>query len=488
MSVAPANTPAAPAPAAPSPAAPSPPAPSPAAPGPEAVAALWKRGLTREHGFQPLRVEGRLPGELRGTLVRNGPGQFEQFGRPYRHPFEADGALSAVRFDGSGGALGSARLTPSAGLVEERAAGRILYGLSAPWPRRVLNLLRGRQKNTANTNVMAWQGRLFALMEGAGPTEIDPGTLDVIGETDLGMVRGGFSAHPHRVAARRASYNFGLQYGRRTLLYWYELPDAGPARRLGQLELGGPTMLHDFIATESHLVFFVSPIRINVARLLLQVGGFQDMFQWRPERGTEVICIPIDRPSEVVRFHHDAFFQWHFTNAFDRGGELVIDYVRYPDFDSFNAIGLRAAERTFAHGGYHRAVVDPARRTLRSELVWDHACEFPRIHPGREGGRHEVAWLALGQLEGIARVDAGNGAVSQHSLPAHQRASEPLFVPRPGGTAEDDGWLLVLCADLAAERSFVAVHDARRIADAPLARVWFDHLIPITFHGGWLPA
>ena len=59
---------------------------------------LLYRDPTREHGFEALRVEGKLPVELAGTLYRNGPGLFGSFGRRYYHLFESDGAISAVRF------------------------------------------------------------------------------------------------------------------------------------------------------------------------------------------------------------------------------------------------------------------------------------------------------------------------------------------------------------------------------------------------------
>ena len=47
--------------------------------------------LPREHGFEPLEVEGRLPADLAGTLYRVGPGLFSSFGRRYGHLF--DGCL-----------------------------------------------------------------------------------------------------------------------------------------------------------------------------------------------------------------------------------------------------------------------------------------------------------------------------------------------------------------------------------------------------------
>jgi all-trans-8'-apo-beta-carotenal 15,15'-oxygenase len=466
--------------------------PGPAAEAGERLARrLWTEDLSREHGFEPLTIEGALPAELRGTLYRNGPGQFGQHGRRYSHPFEGDGAVTAVRFEG-GRALGASRITPSAGLVEERAAGRILYGLAASWPRRVANMLRWRQKNTANTSVVLWQGRLFALMEGAEPTELDPRDLSMIGETDLGgTVVSAFSAHPHRVESRRAIYNFGVEYGRKIRLHLYELPDAGGARHLGAVELAGPPMLHDFIATETHLVFFVSPVRVHVPRMLLQVGSFAEMFRWRPELGTEVICVPIDRPAEAVRFTAETFFQWHFANAFTRGRELVIDYVRYPGFSSFYEMGRLAQGGAYPRargvGRLHRAVIDPAARALRSEpLLADRSCEFPTVASARQGAEQAATYLALDDLRAIGKLDRA-GRLEAHALPGDQRVTEPIFVARPGAQRDDDGWVLALCHDGPSDRAFLAVYDAARIPDGPIARAWFDHQVPITFHGQFQP-
>ena len=302
------------------------------------------------------------------------------------------------------------------------------------------------------------------------------------------------SAHPHRVASRRTTYNFGVEYGRKHRLHLYALPDDGPARRLGALDLDGGPMLHDFIATDDHLIFFVSPVRISVPRALTGIGGFSDLFRWRPRLGTEVIVVPIDDVAGAVRFRTDAFYQWHFANAFARGGELVVDYVRYPDFASFGEIGAFAggvpATPTVIAGRYHRAVIDPVARTLTSAELSDQGCEFPKVHPALEGAPHRHTWLALGDLDGVGRLDCETGAVAAHRLPAHQRASEPIFVPRAGAAAGDetDGHVLALCYDGRRDESFVAVYDGRDPAAGPVARVWLGFPVPITFHGTFVPA
>lgn len=320
--------------------------------------------LEREHGFLPLSVRGKLPDALRGTLYRVGPSLLQNHGERYGHWFDGDGAVSAIRL-GPEGAEGAIRLVESEGLKEERRAGRRLYGgYGTPRPGGPLARLLPKLKNVANTSVMVWDGRLFALYEPSRPTELDPETLETIGESDLGGVLGpSFSAHPHRVSGRRAWYNFGVRYGKETLLDVYELPDRGSARRLCTVPLAGPTMIHDFIATERHLVFFAPPLRLKVLRQLLGQGTYSENLAWRPELGTEVLVIPIDEPERLNRFTVEPFFQWHFANAFERGEEIVIDYVRYPDFSTnvwlkeapWGGSGLEAL------GRYHRAVLSPAR-------------------------------------------------------------------------------------------------------------------------------
>lgn len=461
----------------------------------------WRRAfrdLPRQHGFEPLTVEGQLPEGLRGTLYRNGPSLFSSFGRRYGHWFDGDGAVSAVRFDG-GGAQGAVRVVEGPGLLEERRRGRSRwggYGTPAPsaW-RGLVAGLRGELKNTANTSVMIWQGRLYAMLEASRPIELSLDDLATLGERDLdGAVVTSFSAHPHYVPARHSAYNFGVRFGRRAELDLFALPDAGKARRMATIPLAGATMIHDFIATERHLIFFAPPLRLRLLRQLLGRGSFSDNLRWRPEAGTEILVVPIDAPSTVRRFTVPAFYQWHFATAFERGGELVIDYVRYPDFASNQWLRqvVDGPADGLLGGQLHRAVVDPAQATLRDEPLADTpGCEFPRVARAGVANRwvyvaaHSGPEAARGMLDRLARIDVERGAVESVSLGDAQYPSEPVFVRRPDGRDEDDGWLLTLVYDAASDRSAVAVLDARDLGRGPLARAWFDHALPFTFHGNF---
>jgi all-trans-8'-apo-beta-carotenal 15,15'-oxygenase len=446
------------------------------------------QNLAREHGFEALEVEGTLPEDLIGTLYRVGPGIFERFGVPVSHPFEADGVIMAARFDG-GGALGAARVILSEGYCEEQRAGRRLYGSSVSWLRHLRNMLTRDSKNTANTSAWIWQDRLYALMEGGKPTEIEMDTLATLGERDFaGVVLETFSAHPHRVASLATSFNFGVRYGRVTHLDLFALPDAGPARRLGRVELPWPSLVHDFVATETHLVFVVCPVELAVVRALLGVRGFGQLFEWKPELGCEMIVVPLDQPNRVQRIPYDPLWVWHFANGFRRGNELVFDLCRYADFSTVHAIAQ--AQDPSSPPVYQRMVIDLQREQVRSEAAFDGAAEFPRIDPRVAGSAHRYTWIRWappGGNEGIARVEPETGAVRAWTPPPELAPSEPIAVPRES-LAEDDVWVLVLCHDDRRDRSCIAVLDGRDPEAGPLAQAWFAQPIPLSFHGTWLDA
>jgi all-trans-8'-apo-beta-carotenal 15,15'-oxygenase len=450
------------------------------------------RDVAREHGFEPLKVDGALPAELDGTLYRNGAGLFASHGRRYYHLFEGQGAISAVRF-ANGRAVGAIRVVESAGLREEREAGRPLYGSAASRAQRIANALRQRSNNAANVNVLAWQGRIFGVVDLARPIEVSPATLETLGERDLeGVIGRTFTAHLHRVAARDACYGIGIRYGRTTELDLYELPARGRARRLGSVPIEA-TVIHDFAATERHLIFFLGPARIAIARALLGEARPDRLVRWDARGSSEILVVPIDDVAAAERFPAEPFFVWHFANAFERGGELVVDFVRHDDvsgtgtmLDSETRDG-RVIDQD--EGELHRATLDPRARRLRLERVWPTRCEFPRIDERGEGAERRYLWLTANdgaRPRGVARVDLHRGESQVWTPPPGQHVTEPVFAPRAGGDAETDGWVLVLVYDERSETSHVAVLDASAPSLGPLARAHFDHPVPLTLHGSFV--
>ena len=457
------------------------------------------KNLPREHGFEPLRIEGQIPADLTGTVWRNGPSLMAPFGKPYHHWFDGDGAISGVRF-ADGKAWGAARVVQSEGLVQERKVGKnvfSVYGTNYESIRQRLGGARG--KNVANTSVLLWQDKLYALMEGARPTQIDRDELQTLGESDFdGVLYSTFSAHPHRVAARKTTYNFGLRFGRFAGINVYALPDEGPARRLTTLPLPHNTMVHDFIVTQNELVFFVSPLRLSPWKYFFRGAAYGGSLQWEPERGTEVIIVPIDRPDAPIRFHTAAFYQWHFANAFAQGDTIAVDVVRFADFASNRLLGdVPFGKQTHAIGSsLSRAIIDPRKETLTFTDVYMQGCDFPQTARHVMTQSQQFTYVVsfhdsgpeVAMPEGVVKVNTHTGSSERFSFGQGQYPSEALFVRNACRQSEDDGYLVTLVYDNATTSSYMAVLDAKNITAGPVAKAWFDHGIPLTFHGLFQPA
>ena len=461
----------------------------------------WRRGfdnLSREHAFVPLRIEGKLPPELRGTFYRNGPGVFDVAGERYRHWFDGDGAITAVRLDGKGGALGASKLVATPWRERERVAKRRLFGAyDTPLARPIRELFFGDVKNPANTSVMIHDGRLYALCEGGKPFEISTNDLSTIGASNLeGVVTHAFSAHPHRAPSRNATFGFGLGIGKDTKVGCYALEDGAKAQRLVSFTIAGARMNHDFAVTDRHLVFFFAPLQMSLWNMLLK-RGMVSSAKWRPEQGTEIVVVPIDDPESLVRFTVPAFYMEHVVNAFELpGGAIAIDYIHYDhirDFEDFvGGIASAAPKRRLA-STIRRAIVSPSAKTLRFESVLDEAVELPRVSPLLETKRHRFAYAVAFDQETrppttILKHDLDAGRIERWTPGAEQYPSEAIFVPKADAKAEDDGWLLSLVLDASSGTSALHVLDAARLEEGAIARCHFDQAIPFGFHGIWDPA
>jgi len=452
------------------------------------VSHFWS-DLTREHGFEPLKIEGEIPRDIAGTLYRTGPALTQRFGRPYSHVFEGDGAICAVRL-ADGKVQGAHRLLRGDGFVAEERAGRALYQTAVSWPRQVANGLLGRFKNTGNTNVMEWHGNLYALMENARPIAFDR-ELETVGETSFGgVIRGAFSAHPHPVASRRTTYNVGLRYGRKTSVAVYALPWEGQARCLTELPLDHPVMLHDFMATEKHVVMLVSPLRLVIHRAILAIGDFPDLFRWTPSAGTEVIVVPIDDPEQVRRFRTDAFFQIHFCGGHEEPDAVTVDIMKYPDSSALD-VNVADVDEPPQTGVVTRIRIPHGADRIEHERLCETTLEFGHHDPRVAGSSYRHLFgLTVDESHGfrLVHVDLERGLEDVFAFPDGEFNSETVFVPRAPDAPEGEGYLLTIVYRSSSQTSHLAVFDAQHVSDGPIARAHFDHHIPSSFHGTWVAA
>ena len=87
------------------------------------------------------------------------------------------------------------------------------------------------------------------------------------------------------------------------------------------------------------------------------------------------------------------------------------------------------------------------------------------------------------RLRRVVKRDLELGTTQSFDYGPGVIAEEHVFVPRPGPSREDDGWLVGAFLDYARGLSGLAVFDARHVADGPVARAWLEYPLPLAFHG-----
>ncbi len=468
----------------------------------------WKQGYQsqlQESDYWVDDVEGEIPTELEGTLFRNGPGLLDINGTAIHHPFDGDGMVCAVSFK-EGRAHFRNRFVRTQAFVEEQQAGKILYrgvfGTQKPggWWHNAFDF---RLKNIANTNVIYWGGKLLALWEAAQPYRLEPSNLETLGLDDLdGILQPGdaFAAHPWIDPSCKFNggepclVNFSIKPGLSTTITVYELDAGGKLLRRHDHSVPGFAFIHDFAITPNYCLFFQNPVTFNPLPFLLGFKGAGECVNFQAKSPTRIIVIPRNTKADekVKILETQAGFVFHHANAFEENGKIYLDSICY---DSIPQVQKDADYRdvdfaTLAPGQLWRFTLDLEQRTTDSQLLLSRCCEFPEVHPDYVGRSYHYLFMGVAEekegnapLQGILKLDLTTGTQKSWSAAPNGFVSEPVFVPHPQSSQEDEGWLLTLVYNGDRHRSELVILDPSNLN--LLAKLNLKHHIPYGLHGNW---
>ncbi len=490
----------------------------------------WQNGYQsqrRELDCWVTDIEGTLPPELRGTLFRNGPGLLDIGGVSVAHPFDGDGLIGRITFV-DGRVHFSDRFVRTAGYVAEEKAGKPLYrGVfgtqkQGGWLANCFDL---KLKNIANTHVIYWGDRLLALWEAAQPHRLDPSTLATVGLDHLDGLLGesdAFAAHPRidpgssapgssapgssapgssapgssAPGSGRRLVNFAVQAGLSTSLKLYEFAEDGQLLSQQTRTIPGFAFLHDFAITPHYAIFFQNPVRFNPLPFLFGLRGAGQCVSFDPGQPTRAIVIPRDPAQPVQTLETDPGFVFHHANAYETpDGHLVVDSVCYDSFPTLDPAAdfLDVDFDQIPAGSLWRSHLNLQTQTLERTCLEPRCCEFPSLHPRHVGQPYRYVYLAAAHhptgnapLQGLTKLDLETGDRQFWSLAPRGFATEPVFVPRPGGTAEDDGWVLMLSYNAERHCSDVLVFAAPEIDRGPVATIHLPIHLPYGLHGSFV--
>ena len=454
----------------------------------------WK-GTAADRLAGTARIEGRLPAGLAGTLYRNGPAVHERFGLRYRHWFDGDGMVQAFRI-GDGKVAHRGRVLHTPKLSREHAAMRRIYPGFATVVENGARVRGPDDLNTANTSVLDHHGELLALWEGGSASLFERETLAWQGFKSWGDGLEGvpFTAHP-KVEPDGTLWAFGVSYLPAMGLVLYHIAPDGTLVEAGLIGVADIGMVHDFVVTERHLVIVIPPLVFEPEAA--RDGAFLDAFAWRPELGSRVLVVAKDDFGKRRWHQLPAGFGFHHGNGWaEADGTIRFDHCVAADptlvTERFRHI-MRGEVREAAPARYTRFTVRPdGRADIEATPDW---AEFPRIAPALTGRRNRYVYT-LGAPDGrhgaalrrVEKRDLERGTVDAYDFGAGVMPEEHVFVPRREARSEDDGWLIGTFLDYRRGVSGVAVFDARRPGDGPVARAWLDYPLPLGLHGHFSPA
>jgi carotenoid cleavage dioxygenase len=250
-------------------------------------------------------------------------------------------------------------------------------------------------------------------------------------------------------------------------------------------------MVHDFAVTETHVVIPFFPFATDLD--VLKAGG--PFYQWHPDRETIVAVLPRygGTADDIRWFRGPATSAGHMMNAVTEGAKVHLDLCLYdgncfpffpmPDGTETQPVPPLLTRLTFDlagnSDGFTRAPLCPV------------PCEMPRTDDRYQGRpyRHGYMVSFTNRAEGssLGHIDLATGALETHSFGPASSIQEPCFIPRRPDSPEGDGYIITIINRLNENHSDLAIVDALRIKDGPVALLKLPVRVRTTFHGMWVP-
>ncbi len=447
------------------------------------------RPVHQELSSGPLRITGELPADLQGMYVSNSSNPKFRPKNKY-HWFDGDGMVHGVLFR-DGEATYRNRYVRTEGLQREEEAGAALF--TGIRDRPDWSSPEGPFKDNANTDLAFHAGRLLALWWlGGKARQLRLPELETVGNCDFGgQLTSGMSAHPKvdPVTGEMIYFDYGLTPP--FLLYGVISPEGNVVHHT-PIDLPGPRAQHDIAITENYTLLFDVPMYFDPMNL--KQGRLKTVFnRSMPSR----IGVLPRHSTEPRWFETEAFYMYHTINAYEEDDAIVLIGCRiespmtddHPDRAGRVGLGFLDIEPYLT-----RWRLDLTNGNVTTEILDDVPTEFPRTNDALLGRKQRFSYNPRVSREptllfdGFIKYDIASGQSWKFEYGRRRWGGETTFVPRPDGTAEDDGYVLTYLSDEIEDSSELLVFDAQDVSRGPLASVALPHRLPALFHAQWVSA
>lgn len=451
----------------------------------------------REIDAADMRIEGQLPDWLRGGLLLNGPALWDLPKNSYRHWFDGLAMMHRVQF-GAGVVRYRSRFVRSDDYRQSLSAGAPAFSaFDTRDPESFVQRLKHLSKPRMTDNpavVMSRIGeRWFATTETPYLVGFDPDTLETMGRIPFDDHLDIQIMAAHGLTDRSGNYwNVGITLGPKCSYKLFRLRPGTTRRELvGAIRVGRAGYTHAFAMTPNHALIWETAMRAQPLGFLFSGRSYIHNFKWDAGHGSMLHAVSLADGS-VRSWNLPAMMCFHAIQAYELGDEIVAELCIYEDAGILNALLLEPLRRGAALSARPRLMRYRLRsgRSDASLEPFSEGLELPQVHPSWFGhAQATVAWGTGLEADGSSiffdRTVRLNLATGERRV--WQRSDsvqlEPLFVARPGASAEDDGVLLVPTLTDDDEASVIGVIDAATMQC--LATLQAPQVIPFGFHAAW---
>ncbi|PIN10543.1 Beta, beta-carotene 15,15'-dioxygenase [Handroanthus impetiginosus] len=476
--------------------------------------------IRQERWQGELHVQGEIPLWLNGTYLRNGPGLWHIGDYNFRHLF--DGYATIVRLHFENGRLVMAhRQLESDAYKAAKKNNKLCYRefSEAPKPDNFLAYIGDLAKlfsgasltDNANTGVVKLgDGRVVCLTETIkGSIVIDPNTLDTLGKFEYSDNLGGLIHSAHPIVTDTEFLSLLPDLINPGYLVVRMEPGTNERKVMGRVNCrGGPSpgWVHSFPVTEHYVVVPEMPLRYCAQNLLKAEPTPLFKFEWHPRSKAYMHVMCKASGNIVASVEVPLYVTFHFINAYEEKDEegrvtaIVADCCEHSaDTTILQKLTLQNLRSYYgqdvlpdARVGRFRIPMDGSPHgTLEAALdpnEHGRGMDMCSVNPAFLGKKYKYAYACGAKRpcnfpNTLTKIDLvekkAKNWLDEGSIP-----SEPLFVPRPGATEEDDGVVISMISDKNGE-GYALLLDASTFEE--VARAKFPYGLPYGLHGCWVP-
>ncbi|RMZ92058.1 hypothetical protein DV736_g718, partial [Chaetothyriales sp. CBS 134916] len=338
---------------------------------------------------------------------------------------------------------------------------------------------------------------------------IDPKTLEPVGVANQKTLHrdlnGLLSASHAEVDPLTGDvFNYNLEFGRTSIYRVFRVSAATGQTSILAKFSHSPAYLHSFFLTENYVVLCVWNSFFRAGGIpILWNRNLLDAMSYDPSRPATWFVIDKNDGGRgiVATYESDAFFCFHSVNAYEEPSadgtvSIIADLAAYSSmqvldkfyYDNLISDSPNAAKWSSddSFRPMYRQYKLPSRR---AELLFSsptaHCPELPVINPALSTRKHRFIYGINDSgkstlADSLIKYDTQTHQAIRWSKHGHT-ASEPIFIPNPNATDEDDGVLLSVVLDGIQGHSYLAVLDAKTLQQVATATV--NGVVGLGFHG-----